>query len=67
MRVEISFAQAGEMLAGTDDVGSAQSLEKFPGVEYRLFRIGRNRTRSHHCFRGFECEIHDRREVCVEP
>ena len=66
VRVEISFAQSGEVFAGTDDVGGAQSCEKFAGVEYRLFRIGRNGARSHHCFRGFEGEVDDRREVGVE-
>ena len=45
----------------------AQSGQKFASIDHGLFGIGRNRARTHHSLRSFECEINYRGEVRIEP
>ena len=66
MSVEVGLAEAGKVFGRADDAGRAQSLEKFPGIKDRLFRVRRNRTGTHDRPGGLEGQVHHRRKVSVE-
>ncbi len=66
MGIEIGLAQARKMLGRAHHICRAQSGQKLPRINHGLFRIGRNRTRTHHRLRSFERQIHDRSEVGIK-
>src|SRR5579883_1236802 len=66
VRVEVAFAESGEVLAGAEDVGDVEPVEKAAGVERGLFGIGRYGARGEHAARRREIEIDGRGKVGVE-
>src|SRR5712692_7702379 len=66
MAVESALAQAGEVLAASENARRAQAREKFARVANRFARVCRDRARTHHAPRSFKGEIEHGSEVNVK-
>ncbi len=66
VRIERGLAQSGEMFAAAEDSGIAQSAQKLARVDNHLFRIVRDRPRTHHRARRLEGQIEHRGKIHVE-
>ena len=66
VRVQVRFAEAGEVFTGSYHACTAQTCEKLPRVENHLFRIGGDRPLTHDRTRCRKCQVHHRSKISIE-